>query len=126
MAGPRITVQTQAVLAVFLGRLDRGQDGAGGGSGGGNGELWGFELSRESGLPAGTIYPILQRLTAAGWVSDWWEDPAVARAEKRPARRYYRLTVDGRARAVHALGQVGPRRASLVRLLGAEAEGGAL
>jgi PadR family transcriptional regulator, regulatory protein PadR len=117
MAGPRITVQTQAVLAVFLDRADRP---------GGDGELWGFELGRESGLAAGTIYPILQRLTAAGWISDRWEDPAAAHAEKRPVRRYYRLTVDGRARAVHALGHAKPRRASLLRLLGAEAEGGAL
>ena len=117
MAGPRITVQTQAVLAVFLDRAGRP---------GGDGELWGFEVSRESGLPAGTIYPILARLTAAGWVSDRWEDPATARAEKRPVRRYYQLTVDGKARAVHALGQAGPRRAGLLRLLGVEAEGGAL
>jgi PadR family transcriptional regulator PadR len=116
MAGPRITVQTQAVLAVFLDRADPA---------GGDGELWGFELSRESGLPAGTIYPILQRLTTAGWVSDRWEDPTLAQAEKRPIRRYYRLTVEGRARAVHALEQAGPSRAGLPRLLGTEAEGGA-
>jgi PadR family transcriptional regulator PadR len=117
MAGPRITVQTQAVLAVFLDRSVRP---------GGDDEVWGFELSRESGLPAGTIYPILQRLTAAGWISDRWEDAAAARAERRPARRYYRLTVDGRARAVHALGAAGTRREGLLRLLGVEAEGGAL
>jgi PadR family transcriptional regulator len=116
MAGPRMTVQTQAVLAVFLDRVDRPD---------GDGELWGFELSRESGLPAGTIYPILQRLTDAGWVSDRW-DAADAHAEKRPVRRYYQLTVDGRARAVHALAQAGPRRAGLLRLLGAELEGGTL
>ena len=105
----RITVQTQAVLAVFLGRHLDGAEEAG--------DLWGFELSRASGLPAGTIYPILQRLTAAGWVSDRWEDPAVAHEHKRPPRRYYRLTVQGRARAIHALDEASTARSSLTRLL---------
>lgn len=98
-------MQTQAVLAVFLERLPDAED------------LWGFELSKASGLAAGTIYPILQRLTASGWVADRWENPESARAEKRPPRRYYRLTVEGRARAVHALGEVAPGRAGLARLL---------
>jgi PadR family transcriptional regulator PadR len=114
MAGPRITVQTQAVLAVFLDHLDRG---------GSDGELWGFELSRASGLAAGTIYPILHRLMLAGWVVDRWEDPTVAAREKRPLRRYYRLTVEGRARAVHALERVAPGREELARLLRARPHG---
>jgi PadR family transcriptional regulator, regulatory protein PadR len=83
---PRITPQTAAVLAALLDRD----------------EAWGFELSRETGLKAGTIYPILARLVAAGWVSDRWEDPEVGRGGGRPPRRYYRLTTTGRARAVHA------------------------
>jgi PadR family transcriptional regulator, regulatory protein PadR len=123
---PRITVQTQAVLAVLLshgvgeaggvGDLDeRGESGARSGE---PEEMWGFEISRTSGLPAGTIYPILQRLTAAGWVEDRWEDPVFAREHKRPPRRYYRLTVSGRARAVHALGQAATSRAALAKLLG--------
>lgn len=86
MPGPRITPQTAAVLGALL---DREQ-------------AWGFEIGRATGLKAGTIYPILARLVAAGWVEDVWEDPEVGRAEGRPPRRYYRLTTTGRARAVHA------------------------
>lgn len=97
-----MTVQTEAVLAALL-ECD--------------GELWGFELSRLSGLAAGTIYPILQRLAAAGWVVSRWEDQAVAEADGRPARRYHRLTVEGRARAVHALETTATRRSDLTRLL---------
>jgi DNA-binding PadR family transcriptional regulator len=84
--GPRITAQTAAVLAALLDRE----------------EAWGFELSRATGLKAGTIYPILARLQAAGWIEDRWEDPERGRDEGRPPRRYHRLTTAGRARAVHA------------------------
>ncbi|MGC7098625.1 PadR family transcriptional regulator [Amycolatopsis lurida] len=106
---PRMTLQTQAVLAVFLER-DAG-------------EAWGFELSKASGLPAGTIYPILQRLTAAGWVSSRWEQAEHAQEAGRPPRRYYTLTTEGRARAVHALAEGAKKRASLSRLLGPAEEG---
>ncbi|WP_296371673.1 helix-turn-helix transcriptional regulator [Pseudonocardia sp.] len=100
---PRMTVQTEAVLAALL---EHG------------GELWGFELSRLSGLAAGTIYPILQRLAAAGWVVSRWEDQSDAEAGGRPARRYHQLTVEGRSRAVHALEATAARRSDLSRLLG--------
>ncbi|HEY3896788.1 MAG TPA: helix-turn-helix transcriptional regulator [Pseudonocardiaceae bacterium] len=79
-------------------------------------ELYGLEIVRASGLEPGTIYPILQRLRGAGWVSDRWEDPEPARAEGRPPRRYYRLTTEGRARAIHGL-QNGRDRSGLGRLL---------
>lgn len=95
-----MTLQTQAVLAVLLQR-----------------ETWGFELSRDSGLPAGTIYPILQRLTAAKWVTSRWEPADMAQEEGRPPRRYYSLTTEGRARAVHALDEAAQRRSRLTGLL---------
>ena len=59
---------------------------------------YGLELMRATGQPSGTLYPILTRLLAAGWVGAEWEDvdPTV---EGRPARRYYRLTPDGLANA---------------------------
>lgn len=97
----RMTVQTELVLAALL-------DGD---------ELWGFELSRLTGLAAGTMYPILQRLTAASWIVPRPEDPSIAESEGRPPRRYYRLTVEGRTRAVHALDATSARRAGLSRLL---------
>src|SRR5262245_27364997 len=100
MPTPRMTLQTQAVLAVLLAR-----------------ETWGFDLSKESGLPAGTIYPILQRLTAAGWVTSRWEDAAAAQEDGRPARRYYALTTEGRARATNALTEAAQHRTRLTGLL---------
>jgi PadR family transcriptional regulator len=102
MAGLRMTVGVLAVLGALLEWPDA--------------ELYGLEIVRASGIEPGTIYPILQRLRAAGWVSDRWEDPEPARDEGRPPRRYYRLTAEGRARAVHAL-QRGRDRSGLSRLL---------
>lgn len=53
-------------------------------------EFWGYELTKITGLPSGTLYPILARLEATGWlVSDWADE---APAAGRPRRRYYRLT----------------------------------
>ncbi|MER7006159.1 helix-turn-helix transcriptional regulator [Dactylosporangium sp. NPDC000555] len=61
-------------------------------------DRYGLELMRTTGLPSGTLYPVLERLQRAGWVEAYWEqlDPAAA---GRPARRYYRLTADGTAAA---------------------------
>lgn len=55
---------------------------------------YGLELMRATGLPSGSLYPVLARLERAGWVRSSREqiDPA---AEGRPARRYYELTPDG-------------------------------
>jgi DNA-binding PadR family transcriptional regulator len=57
-------------------------------------DRYGLDLIRVTGLPSGTLYPILVRLERAGWLTTSWEeiDPVV---EGRPARRYYRLTPDG-------------------------------
>ncbi|WP_170318835.1 PadR family transcriptional regulator [Allorhizocola rhizosphaerae] len=57
-------------------------------------ERYGLDLIRDTGLPSGTLYPILTRLERAGWVHAEWEDLDPV-AEGRPARRYYRLTPDG-------------------------------
>jgi len=78
--------------------------------------LYGSEIVRASGVEPGTIYPILQRRRGAGQVSDRWEDPEPAYTEGWPLRRYYRLSVEGRARAVHAL-QHGRDRSDLSQLL---------
>lgn len=112
-----MTVPTQAVLGALLEHPDK--------------ELYGLQIVKVSGLEPGTIYPILQRLLIAGWVTDRWEDPEHGQAEGRPPRRYYRLTMEGRARAVHALQRVGRDRTGLGRLLarptanGATTNGGA-
>src|SRR4051812_37992350 len=53
-------------------------------------ELYGLEICDATGLPSGTVHPILARLEVAGILESQWEeiDPAV---EGRPRRRYYSL-----------------------------------
>jgi PadR family transcriptional regulator, regulatory protein PadR len=55
---------------------------------------WGYDLSRQSGVRSGVLYPILSHLLEQGWVTDGWEDRA--ETDGRPLRRYYRLTDTGR------------------------------
>jgi DNA-binding PadR family transcriptional regulator len=76
-----------------------------------------LEISQLSGLAAGTIYPILQRLDAAGWVRSRWEADTAAHAQRRPPRRYYQLSPEDRTRAVHALAGAARPRGTLARLL---------
>jgi len=66
-----------------------------------NGRRWGYELSRKSGVRSGVLYPMLARMLAQHWLTDGWENPAAIRT-KRPPRRYYELTNEGR-RALGAL-----------------------
>jgi PadR family transcriptional regulator PadR len=60
-----------------------------------DGRHWGYELSKQAGVRSGVLYPILRRMLDQGWLEDGWEDPAEI-SEKRPPRRYYKLTTDGR------------------------------
>jgi PadR family transcriptional regulator, regulatory protein PadR len=85
----RMTLQTRLVLQVLLSEP--------------TGQHYGLQLCAETGLAAGTIYPILARLEQAGWVESCWEDPATHIAEGRPRRRYYRLTGQGAVQAAEAL-----------------------
>jgi PadR family transcriptional regulator, regulatory protein PadR len=57
----------------------------------------GFDILDATGLPSGTVYPILRRLEREALVSAAWEDAAIAHGEQRPPRRYYELTAAGRA-----------------------------
>lgn len=56
----------------------------------------GYDTGREAGVRSGSLYPILWRFLAAGWLADGWEDPAEAEGHPRPRRRYYTVTDDGR------------------------------
>ena len=56
------------------------------------GHRYGFDIMDATGLPDGTVYPILRRLERRGVLSGTWEEEAAARAELRPQRRYYVLT----------------------------------
>jgi PadR family transcriptional regulator len=57
----------------------------------------GFDIIDATGLPSGTVYPILRRLEREVLVSAHWEDAAIAHEEQRPPRRYYELTPAGTA-----------------------------
>jgi PadR family transcriptional regulator, regulatory protein PadR len=76
----RISLQTLRVLKVLVEQPSQ--------------QHYGLEILERTGLSAGSLYPILGRLEAAGWLTGEWEtiDPAV---EGRPRRRYYRLTSTG-------------------------------
>jgi DNA-binding PadR family transcriptional regulator len=54
----------------------------------------GYDLSRETGLTSGTLYPLLSRLADYGWLESEWRQPVQA---GRPPRHAYRLTADGLA-----------------------------
>jgi DNA-binding PadR family transcriptional regulator len=59
---------------------------------------YGYDLSRDTGLKSGTLYPILMRLADHALVETSWAtgDPG------RPPRHLYRLTADGlRAARAH-------------------------
>ncbi|MGD2069345.1 MAG: PadR family transcriptional regulator [Gemmatimonadota bacterium] len=77
-----------------------------------HGHRYGFDIMDATGLPDGTVYPILRRLERRGVLEGAWEDEDRARAEQRPPRRYYRLTPVGEA----SLGEVVERFPALVRL----------
>jgi PadR family transcriptional regulator, regulatory protein PadR len=59
-------------------------------------ELSGAAIGRSTGLPSGTLYPILLRLERAGWLKSRWEkeDPSEL---GRPRRRLYFITAKGAA-----------------------------
>ena len=59
------------------------------------GHRYGFDIMDATGLPDGTVYPILRRLERRGVLSGDWEDETEARSEQRPQRRYYELTSIG-------------------------------
>ena len=56
---------------------------------------YGFDILDATGLPSGTVYPILRRFAREGLATSEWEAEGLAQAEKRPPRRYYALTPDG-------------------------------
>jgi len=56
---------------------------------------YGFDISDATGLPSGTVYPVLRRLEDAGLLRSRWEAVENARAEQRPPRRYYEITGAG-------------------------------
>jgi DNA-binding PadR family transcriptional regulator len=79
---PNNSRQTRALLAAFL---DRSQT-----------WLHGYDLSKETGLKSGTLYPLLMRLSEQGLMESRWQEPE---RPGLPPRHIYRLTSSGLALA---------------------------
>jgi len=56
----------------------------------------GYELSKETGLKSGTLYPLLMRLGDQGLLDSQWKESELP---GRPPRHVYRLTAAGLALA---------------------------
>jgi PadR family transcriptional regulator, regulatory protein PadR len=74
-------------------------------------ETWshGYELCRLAGIKSGTLYPLLIRLEAQGYLEAEWQPPT---EPGRPPRHAYRLTAAGQslARQIAAQQQSLPAR----------------
>ena len=70
---------------------------------------YGYELGQEVGLKAGTLYPILMRLSDRGLLETTWEpDPPTG----RPRRHMYRILPEGLAQVGAQRPAVFPERSS--------------
>jgi PadR family transcriptional regulator PadR len=85
---PRLTLASLKVLRVFLENPKQ--------------QLAGADIHKLGRVPTGTLYPILLRFEAAGWLDSNWEDIDPKEAG-RPRKRFYRLTRTGSACANEAL-----------------------
>src|SRR6201996_5082516 len=61
------------------------------------GYIYGFSVMEMTGLPSGTVYPAMRRLERDGLIQSKWEAEAIATAEQRPPRKYYKVTRTGKA-----------------------------
>ena len=80
-----------------------------------NGKVFGMDIIEHTGLPSGTVYPILRRFERDRLVESTWETPEEAFGNRRPQRRNYRLTAAGRS----ALAKSARRYSQHVRVFGA-------
>lgn len=102
MGTPRITLQAQLVLRTLLEDPSR--------------EMYGLEIATTTGLPPGTIHPILARFEGIGWLESHFEqvDPHEV---GRPRRRYYRFTHKGADLACSAIAKAQAKRQGLSRFI---------
>ena len=68
---------------------------------------WGLQVIKLTQRPAGSVYPILERLERSGWVESTWED---APERSGPRRRLYSLTGDGAVAAGRLVAARAPRQ----------------
>ena len=79
-----------------------------------SGHRFGLAVMRETGLPSGTVYPVLARAEDSGFVRSAWEHGDGPADVGRPRRRYYELTPQGRRAVERAIAEISilanPRR----------------
>ncbi|MEU4764962.1 PadR family transcriptional regulator [Actinosynnema sp. NPDC023794] len=68
---------------------------------------WGLEIIKLTGRPSGSVYPLLDRLERAGWVTSAWDDDSERRG---PRRRMYVLTPGGAQEAVKVCAKAAGRQ----------------
>ncbi len=93
----RMSAQTLKVLSALLAAA--------------GGELSGAEIGKQGKIMSGTLYPILIRLEAVGWLQSRWEveEP---QGLGRPRRRYYRITAEGARSAKTVFQEIQPVQGS--------------
>lgn len=99
---PRITGPTLKVLRELMNRPVEGISGA--------------EISKQTGLASGTLYPLLFRLEKSKWVWSEWEE-VIPSEVKRPRKRLYRLTAIGHGAALSVFSEYLPKQGELASQL---------
>jgi PadR family transcriptional regulator, regulatory protein PadR len=79
---PNTSVQTRQLLSAMLRQPRTWQ--------------YGYEISKQTGLKSGTLYPLLMRLSDQGLLDSQWQDPE---RPGKPPRHAYKLTSSGLALA---------------------------
>ena len=87
------STQARSVLALMLAHRSRW--------------LHGYDLSEQTGLKSGALYPILLRLSDRGMLEARWEPSP---HQGRPPRRLYRLTAQGVSYATEHSREASPVR----------------
>jgi PadR family transcriptional regulator PadR len=85
----RMSSQTAAVLGLFVHQPES--------------EIYGREIVKETGIPSGSLYPILHRLGERGFLLANWESLEIATQAGRRPRLMYRLDPRGAEQALAAL-----------------------
>jgi DNA-binding PadR family transcriptional regulator len=98
---PRIPHTSPQTLQLFTALLDDPQR-----------WRYGYDLSKETALASGTLYPILMRLTDQRLLETKWEP---SEEPGRPPRHIYRLTADGAVLARERLAARKPAAAPIAR-----------
>jgi DNA-binding PadR family transcriptional regulator len=70
------------------------------------GACYGLDIMERTGLPSGTVYPVLSRLEEQRMLRGRWESRRDATAAGRPRRRNYVLTASGRAELQRMLAEL--------------------